>query len=548
MLDSDTLECVEVTYLGHPSGMIAVAPVVSGKNLFVVENSGEDYCQLHTFVRNAEGTELQTVGEPVRLSGQVFDPPKTFGRNTLLATDTGAVYSFEADLANAEEPLRLYTQVRSGQTSTAQHFARLVNQRIIVAGLGISEFELQAARGEIVRKWAYGNEKVHLAPPQVRGNVVIVAQKRRHALGARIEALELPGRSQQVPRSLWQLDVGAPPAVQPFVDTAKRRINIVSTGGAVWSISGEQLRAGVIDEATGVALNVAGFQDATNLPDGRVVLVDGRGTNLYWLYNPAGDPPRLDQMSMALPADAQVSIPVADENRLLVGTANGQMWLIDPSNGQPDQLPFQPTMAPGTSVDWNRPLVLPGGRKLLSTREGILYLVEEVPNPSPHLAELRTEDLGVNLRPQLATTNGIAFAVQQNRVTDEILRLDTSDLSVQDRNELEGTVVWGPQRVGEHVVVTTSTDEMLAFGPAGDWTIRLPHGPLAGRPLVEEGRWLCASIDGHLFSIDPTNGQHDAAQDFALGEPLALGPATMGGRWLLSGRDGTLFIVDRNQR
>ena len=195
------------------------------------------------------------------------------------------------------------------------------------------------------------------------------------------------------------------------------------------------------------------------------------------------------------------------------------------------------------SVEWNRPVVLDGDRKFLSTRQGVVYLVQEEAEPQPYLSEVQSNDLQVNLRPKLATLGGDIFAVQRKRGTDSLVRIATENLRIVQTRPFGSTVEWGPERLDDSIVLTTSDQKMWVFSAEADWSVDLPFGPLAGRPLAQDGQWLCASTDGHLFAVDPESRRIDESVAFDLEEPLALGPIEFGGRLLLSGRDGTVYFA-----
>ncbi|MCU0983054.1 MAG: PQQ-binding-like beta-propeller repeat protein, partial [Pirellulaceae bacterium] len=66
VLDEATLECKEVYYLGHKPGSVAAPPVLALGHLFLVENSGADFSDLHVLATDANGLTLKPAIKPIR--------------------------------------------------------------------------------------------------------------------------------------------------------------------------------------------------------------------------------------------------------------------------------------------------------------------------------------------------------------------------------------------------------------------------------------------------------------------------------------------------
>jgi outer membrane protein assembly factor BamB len=130
-----------------------------------------------------------------------------------------------------------------------------------------------------------------------------------------------------------------------------------------------------------------------------------------------------------------------------------------------------------------------------------------------------------------------------------------ADLSAAKEWELEGRVVWGPERIADLVLVASDSEGLIGLeaGAAQRWISPLPFGPLAGSPLVVDDTVVLASVGGTLWRVSARTGQqipwekaeggNQPRDQFEVNEPLAAGPVAWGRRLLLAGRDGTLYVT-----
>jgi hypothetical protein len=110
---------------------------------------------------------------------------------------------------------------------------------------------------------------------------------------------------------------------------------------------------------------------------------------------------------------------------------------------------------------------------------------------------------------------------------------------------LPGRCVWGPRRVGEHVMLSTDDDQLLCLGGNGElaWRVQLPYGPLAGTPLAMGDEYTLAAASGVVWRVDARTGKQ--LGKIETGRPLGTGPVLLGHQLLLGGRDGSLYKIER---
>ncbi|MCH5376076.1 MAG: PQQ-like beta-propeller repeat protein [Planctomycetes bacterium] len=237
--------------------------------------------------------------------------------------------------------------------------------------------------------------------------------------------------------------------------------------------------------------------------------------------------------------------PVAFEDALLVPMDNGQVALVDPETGDNRVLPLQAPTAAGTKITWRRPAVT-GDHFVLADQQGKLYRVGINDSPEPHLDAVNQADQGAKIVSALAAAGDTVYAVVREPTSDTVISISANDLAAGSSWPLDGRVVWGPEAVGDGVLMTTDRGKLLCFetGQKQRWTAELPYGPLTGRPLLYEGDLLLASTEGTVWRVAGADGKEIAKNE--IGEPLASGPVffdAQGGLLLLGASDGTLHVI-----
>ena len=116
-------------------------------------------------------------------------------------------------------------------------------------------------------------------------------------------------------------------------------------------------------------------------------------------------------------------------------------------------------------------------------------------------------------------------------------------LAVGKEWALEGRVTWGPEVLGDIVLIATDRDGLYCFeaGQKQRWKTPLDHGPMVGTPLAQDGDLILASLPGTVWLISGADGKETGKVD--IGQPLGSGPVEFAGRLLLSAADGTLLVV-----
>jgi outer membrane protein assembly factor BamB len=554
VLSATDLSCLEVFYLGHEPGAVAAPPVVAGRNVLVAENWGDDDATLHVLAADEQGRSLERVQE-IRLKGRVLAPPLVEGRQVVVCTSRGEISVFEISPADGGEPLtRVAHRDPEAEAPRARYLA-LRDGRLWLAGRQLTRFAIHAAGGRLVAEGIQSQEigDTFVRPLRVVGDLLIHVRRRQNAAGWAVAAARLEDG-----RRVWETDLAAPPAGAPVVNFARREIALATADGAVFRFDPAAIKARVQDAPLPVAAPDASTESSAMLggltPPARLaapLTTSVAASATAWAFAPdaggaawlAYDAERDASAArwFALPSPLACP-PAALGGNLLAPTRGGRVLLLDPSTGEPRAAPFQPRIEPGATLPWRTPGATEAGdRAVVSDGRYKLYLLGVEQQPKPHLSALaETDNLLHPITSPVAVLGKLAMALDD---AGRLQKFSLPELKSAGDVELGGQAVWGPRRVGGHVLLVNESEELLALDAQGEiaWRRPLEHGLLAGAPLAVEGGYLCAARDGALFRIDAATGETVA--EVHLGQPLASGPAAFGPRVVVAGHDGTLLVV-----
>jgi hypothetical protein len=407
-----------------------------------------------------------------------------------------------------------------------------------VAGNELSNYEFRAARGRLPPKRVIDNDTgdVFLTPLQASGRVLFHTRRRSGQPGVAVSAVSMDKGER-----IWETRLAAPLAGRAIADPSGERFVALSTAGALFEVALPQLQtAGVQDKptaslASGVTLPPN--SSVTVFPDGLSVFAAGKGARSVAVYDPAAASDRLRQLT--LPGELACQ-PAALDAGLLVPLQIGQAFLLDPRTGTELVKPFQPPLVnDGQPHEWRAPASPAQKDVLLSDGRGTLYRVGRVETPEPHLEALATATNEEPIVTPPAALDQFAFGGDSR---GRLYAYTLPDLNPTKEWNLEGEIVWGPVRIGRHVLVMTARDELWAFDgqPEPIWSgpVRL-SSPLAGAPLEVEGGLVVATVNGIIGRIELASGELHGAMN--LGQPLSGAPVRLGNELLLSTHDGALL-------
>lgn len=547
-LATDSLTCQDVYYFGHRAGTITVPPIVLMGHVFVAENAGPDFCWLHVLKITAEGERLlEAPQEPIRLKGNVVVPLQTYGSRLLAVTDRADVRVFNINVNAEENPVDVAAAKSAASDETMITYPLTDSGTLWLADDRLAKYDIQVTSKEIILRENMNRGDAFVAPLQIHSDILVLARRKNASAGVEISAVNI-----DKPRAtLWETNVGVP-AGRVAVDEAKKQIVVVTAAASLFNIDQNAVKTGLNDTPTVTARSTTAaplaFTEAMDLPGGRIAFFNPGDPNQILNYDPAHATRQLNIQSVDLSGAAVTCTPVAFQGGLLLPLDQGAVRLIDSATGKDQVLPFQPRLGPGEKLKWLGPAVVgsDGREFVIANNRREIYRIGIKDTPKPFLAELASGQVDVDFTSSLAAIGDVAYVVVQTAGGDVLKTISTADLTVGDDIDLQGArVTWGPQRVGDAVMIVTDNKHLRCF--QADRTERwekpgVAHGHPAGPPLEDNGDYVFASRDGALWRVSGATGEE--LSKTLLDEPIAASPVTYGGRLLLlCGNDGTLHLV-----
>lgn len=531
VVDTESMQCTSVIPTSHRRGSMVTSPVWLGEMLIMAENTGVHSSQLQRYQQLKAGT-WSPVAAPIALAGQTVSQPQVDARRLLSHTDQGEIRIFEVPLNSTE--LRELAMVDGTNERLGRAYARFMGSQIWIADQKLTRYQLQATRGELLRQLIRDRRDHFNNPIQRFGSYLLSVRQRHGMLGVTVAAH--PAADQQGD-PLWQTDLAVPSQVLVSSDD---NVYAVTSNGALFPIDGDAVKSGVTDRRQ-ARIDALLLPDAFSqmLPIAENEMVFASPAPITHIVRAELRNPSLNRVPLRIDSDVASCELVAFQGGLLAACETGPIHLLAARTGKPIVKPFVPRLEPGQKIDWLPPAATAGGQFMAAEKNGKLYLVEK---QGTTLKVAKQAAVTGPLVAGLAAAGSTGFAVSNSAGSDELIAIN-SDLAVVNTASLHSGIAWGPQRVGDHVLVSDGAHTLSAFDDRGKslWSANL-SSPLAGPPLRQGARLIAATTNGTLTVLDATSGKV-AAQE-TLSEPLGGGPVSYKGRLLVVGWDGTLFLVD----
>ncbi|MBN2024609.1 MAG: PQQ-binding-like beta-propeller repeat protein [Pirellulales bacterium] len=529
--------CETVVYLAHEPGSVTTPPAVLSDFLVVAENRGLDRSLLRIFTLDEkEKTPAFKELQRINLEGRVDARPLVDAARLLVTTDQGRVVAFRLSGADAQQPLEQIAQQQTSDRRDVVRFPLLAQDQFWIADDHLTKYVLQASMGKFHGAWTACTNSAFRQPILNLGQTLFVARQRVGLPGVVAAAMEM-----DQPNVLWETTLAVPPVGEPLVDERAGRVEVVTALGSVIDVPVDRIKGSLVFDEAVVSLDVAEarqvVRDALRLPGGLLALSAGPGGEAVAVFDPKVTPKRFRNVILPNPMAAA---PAALAEGLLVPCRAGQVLLIHPRTGGQIAEPFQPELAPAQQVDWRSPAVIDPESAVVSDGQTRLYRLGVKDQPKPHLVALDQAEMPGSIASELAVVGEVVYAVD---ASGNLRHFTLPKLAEGEAVTLGGLPVWGPRRVGSLGFLATEDEQLLCLDGQGKvvWKVALPHGPLAGTPLVVGDEVICTSVTGVLWRAEAATGKEVARRE--TGIPLAAGPVPLGDRFLLTGADGALYLV-----
>jgi outer membrane protein assembly factor BamB len=540
VLAAENGECREVFYLGHEPETISAPPLLVGRYVILVVNSGAEDSVLRVLLADEDGLKLKAVDQ-MPLRGHVFSSPVVSGRALIVATDRGALYSIELGAPDGGKILTKLAEKPPDDKPPIVPFLAARGSELWLAGYGLTRYDVQASRGALAPKWIDDDQAVVLHPPAVVGPAVIFVTRSPRTAGASVSAINGVDASR-----FWETRLGVPLAAPPIVTADASKAVVMTAVGSLYEVPAAGLANRKLMDTPAATIsekfNLQPDLPLVQLPDGRCVFTQARAdapTDLRELliYDPRSSNDKLRRKTLSQAVAAQ---PAAFGEGLLVPAKIGQVLLVDPDTGRNLIEPFQPIVEVGVDVAWTEPAVFDDKQALISDGATKLYRLAVADAPRAHLEAAATVELAVPLVSTMASAGNFAYGVDRG---NRLISFRLPDLAPAKDWPLDARAVWGPTRVGNYVLVATLAGQLTCVDGTGElkWQVPLGAGGVIGSPLESRGEIVAGSNSGSVYRIAPDTGK--VVSEIALGQPLALGPVRWHDRLLFAGSDGTLYVV-----
>lgn len=534
------LTCIGSYYLGHEATSVQVAPAQILNKLAVLKNDGVETSRLHVLALDDRGAVAGQETEK-RLAGLTASPLLIEGRRLIVITDRGRFDVYEVGSGKGDEALAPVAKRDATDRRPVVRYVAVADGKLWVGDSQLTKFAILPTGDtlpvESIQNNFAGDAFDH--PLELFGDTLISVRRPKHRAGAVVAATNTKQGGL-----LWETDLAVPPAGAPVVDPSGRAIAVANANGYVFRFDEAAIRSRVQDEpltARSTPVSVKPLSGSVDLGGGRAAFY-AAGSEQVLLYDPASGTSAAQWIELPSPL---VCPATAFNNGFLAPLKIGQVFYLNPADGQPLAAPFQPKLAVRSVVEY-RPAGVgaPTDRRFVITDgQERIYVVNLIDQPQSRLEAAADGKVSpLRITSPVALLGDLAIAAADG---GHLVRYKLPSLESAGEAQLPGDAVWGPYRVGEQAILATADEQLVAISPKGDiaWKEPLAHGELAGAPLVVNGNLLLAYRKGIIERRGMADGKPDAQRD--LEHPLAAGPVGFMKRLVLTADDGTLLVVDQ---
>jgi len=343
------------------------------------------------------------------------------------------------------------------------------------------------------------------------------------------------------PEPYWETQLAVPLAADPIVDASGGAVTAVTAAASLFRLTDVPAGKTVVN-GPAVALDPAlvpqPVANVVPLAGGLLALSAGKGSRQIAVYDPETKD-RFRQLSLP---DSLACRPIAFAGGLLAPSTIGGVFLIDATTGKQRAEPFLPPLEGQQQLAWCPPVAWGQDEALLSDGLGALYRLGVATAPKPHLKSLAQVTLSEPVVSPMAVIGDIAYAVDGAGV---LTAFELPAFGRGKQRSLAGRAVWGPGRIGDHVLLATDDGQLLCLDEQQKlaWQISLPFGPLAGAPLALGEDIILAAAAGTVWRVKADTGKQLGRIDTQ--RPLGTGPVLRGTQLLIGGHDGTLYELQQ---
>jgi outer membrane protein assembly factor BamB len=521
--------CREVFYLGHRSGAIAVPPILLLGQLFVFENINSKTAKIRILSTSGEGLELKDAQVPLTMEGNIVVSPQVDGRRLIVHSDLGQIVILDIEPTADTQKVNEIASIPKNLFQPQLSWSLAENNRVWMADTRFTRFDLQVALQKLSRVWSKNDGDRFVGPPQKFGDVIVHTRTLRGNQGVRVSAVDANSGD-----AFWETDVGVP--VTHVASAEGGQINAITSNAMMFTVDRQPITSSA-DVNPGQGKTEMRFDSSVQLTNGNVVLMNQSRANQLALYSPVRNALQLLSASFNGAAPSCEVVSVGDN--LAIGLDNGQLVLIDPTNGSQVASPYQPPLEPGRKIRWNAPAYLASTQTLIVSSDLQKLVRLSVGDSLRPLGEVTLESPLVG--PIVAVGNGVC-AVETTTAGDNLKFFDATSLKSEAGRSLNGRAIFGPLATADGCIVQTQT-HLVAFSSDGKqvWAIDYPNIRLLAPPSQTSQGLLFINRSGDVWLIDPRDGA--ILGKTSAGQSLSSAPVVLGAGLIIGSAEGGVLAL-----
>ena len=547
-LDSRTGKCLESFYIGHEAGTIAVAPVSLLGHVFVIENAGADYAQVHVLRTDEQGGNLKVAQQPFRLVGNVIVPPVIQQRRIIVLTDRGQVAVYDIEPTSEQKQVDSIAEQPPYYDKPTLTRMAVGRSQMWITGRRVGRYELQINTGRVVYDWGKAEGDTFVGQPLAFEDALIHARVLRGT-----SAIRVVGAEPKTGEEIWRTDVGTPISM---LMRNKAGIHAVTSQGALFELDRDAITSGSTQgpiENPGADSIKMNFTKPITLDGDRRILLNESQLGEAMVYDPTRRSEKLRKITFNLTGPKPTGVGVYAGSGIFLPLDSGRAVVMDWQTGKDEtsnskSSPFQPLSDPTAKVTWTNPVKVGGddGQVVIADSRKKIYRLRV----NEQIKEIGSANLELSFLGRAVGVGGTFVGGASGPAADFLLGYDLDSLDQKFKKLLDGRIAWGPSKAvsddGNELALLITNDSILrAFSGDGTQLFETPM-PVKGLPIDEivsiEGKWILTGLDGWLAAIDPSNGQVAGVTE--LGQPLSASPLPVGPRLLVPGREGVVYITE----
>ncbi len=526
------LECMAVTYSGHPAGSMRCPPLKMGDFLLTAENDRQNSALLRIWDISDRDKPLTQLASD-RVVGQVHEPAVLRGKQLVIPSSPERLSAFTVSDEKGEKALAKAGTYQAEHPQGGPIFVTLGPDDEIwmtsstLRRLQISVESILPQKGEL-------GLGVATQPVQVLDQVLYATSR----LPSNSATYFLAADRQQM-SSQWLSVFGSRAQVMGLTPANDGSVPLLTDAGDIYSLTAAKLKAGGLDTRPVTTLSLpAGLIS----PLGATVFSNGRLA--AWC---GGSQPKLWQMNVdgIIVRESKLPVPLETAPILLGGgillPLPGKLQLVESPEFTSGVEDLMSKIDPAKPATWKGIVAVDARQAIAVTDQGRVLRAQVRIEPVPHVAEVAALELKQRVDQKPILIGNRLFVA-----TGKTLRcLDVGTLESRGEIALPDVVTQGPWVVGTGLAMVCGRDQLIvatADPVAQTWRQKLTTGVLAGSPVPKGENLLMASQSGEVTLRNAATGA--TVRTVSVGQPLVMGPTVFQDQIFVTTLDGSLLLLN----